>query len=710
MVQVSPSPPEPPEKSPRPLGKYPNDDELSDDSDAGWLESALEKHAQRLLHARPHLAVLVDNSDPHAVSSALDKFDMHDVEVSVQTNLTYFRQPQTLLVLRSKTASKTAAPCKQLLKLRNHVQDSVPASDLTMVWPLHDHEVLMSIYAMQAAVLIGVDVSQLGSNSEMGRVRYCIRALFMGLRFYIKPWSGFLKVLQRQYGPAVAYVFARNLFFTQKLWLLAVWCVVFMCVMGYLPEDSREFVILRTVMQCGIVLWGGIVAFTGRSRSSILPRMSSCNRGTLMDRSLVKNPSYKEKGRTARLLQLFFVALPLNIFYLFFVVFTLVLLCQLLVHVIFVWGRCLEKFKEGAEMCGADTVHGFEGFIAGLGSDILIATIFAIHAELAKTMSFWVSSLRNQKLLFHSQLSQESLFLCINVVERLGLIGALAFMFTPQWVKPASSEQVDCSNYIFGESNVLCLQEQLPVEHRRHFLRALVRGAFVVAPFIEILMKTLVPVLAMWIDRCARRVKCCCVHCDCFLDGLAHLIGLIFFFDCPKVGCICYLWQGWPFRNMEEPVCLKHGDEEKAVAADIAVDSVRQSVRREFEAIGELKEIKLQFMWIMFFGVLEPSGVLTSLAARALESQFDLIKLLSASRRPFPDPDLLVHATQVRFNKCCVVGAFFWNVGLALTAFNDDLMYWSATAQYVFLVGLLVSFVLCMAGLFLPYKPRELKS
>jgi len=195
------------------------------------------------------------------------------------------------------------------------------------------------------------------------------------------------------------------------------------------------------------------------------------------------------------------------------------------------------------------------------------------------------------------------------------------------------------------------------------------------APFVGILVKVIIPCVADRLDRFARNTYCCCRCCDTIFDGFFRIFALIFTHDGGSVKCLEYIWRGWPFSELKvKPHPEKVADEQE-LTCKIAL---RQSISKPFEPLDELLELKLNFLWVLFFSPLMPMGVLPTLVSRLLEVRAKLTKLLFVRRRIFPNSarSSIMHDSQYCFVCVVVVFAVFWYLILALVTYNDNLYEW----------------------------------
>merc|ERR1719163_1828762 len=110
----------------------------------------------------------------------------------------------------------------------------------------------------------------------------------------------------------------------------------------------------------------------------------------------------------------------------------------------------------------------------------------------------------------------------LSALERIGFVGSLAFAFVPQWAEPHGKDEIDmtisCDDLWMGESTFTCFQRRLPLSLRRWLLEKLMKGPFMVAPFIAILIKTIIPVavyaLSQACDLCLKLPGKACLVCS----------------------------------------------------------------------------------------------------------------------------------------------------------------------------------------------------
>jgi len=118
---------------------------------------------------------------------------------------------------------------------------------------------------------------------------------------------------------------------------------------------------------------------------------------------------------------------------------------------------------------------------------------------------------------------------------------------------------------------------------------------------------------------------------------------------------------------------LHNNDEENDTEAVDAEGPVEQILLREFEAVEELKELMLQFLFVIFFAPIVPFAMIPQLGACIVGIRFKLTKLFLVKRRPFPADEGLVNMVAGVYVHVVVVASSLWHAGLIFIAYNKKL-------------------------------------
>lgn len=741
-------------------------EEIKDGGISAWVGG----YHDEAMKEPPCVAVMTvaDGSHPPIGDSHLQVQLPSEIEVLSAMSVSYFREPRNLIVCRLQrdTRTSSSSPVAQLEKLHDLIDGAVCEQHKPRcgpyMWPLHGQKTRTAILMAEEAMMAGA-VEGMGAMSKFQRLLYW-------LRLQAPPKKGPMSsLLADHYGRSVAFSHTWGHFYTQQIWFLCFICVTWICikaVMDATPMNHDKDVVKRVLWELtkvNIILWGCFVAgrkqqFLQKSqgkahgtvmselfklmgkaedpspRSEMSPRQRFNSAITFHNTGSTSNPDFVRidcKQLLCRWAKLLFVVVPVLAAFILLVNGTLLGVAQLLVYLTFIWGDCVNLGCRSP-----DVKHGFEGWLAEVAVDVLLAILFELFFACTKGLAEWFASIRNYETLHSNRFAVEMLTLVIAAVERIGTFGIIAFVFVPQWEKPPGDKadlSIDCSDLLLGEGSFFCLQRRLPLKQRRGLFEMSLKGPFCVAPFVGILMKVIVPVVAQKLDLCGRTYECTGLSGN-IARGIARILALIFSYDGDHVGCLLYVVRGWPFRKdaplplpnsvrpvniNEEPekeslgekseTCLEKDRsnpaqaEEHNALVDRALD---QAVRKPFEPEGELMEVKLNFLWIIFFAPIKPDGVITMLIARLIEVKTDMSKLLMIRRRTFPKADVLDHHLMGAFLKAAVFGGVGWSIGLSCITYNDDLWKWGYWKVVVTVVVTL--WLITAAGFALSYEDRGL--
>lgn len=736
-----------------------------------WLgDQAIEQAARLNTYLVEQLQILARAPLVGVMMSADSPVDLpRGVQVYAEGRVLYhgIRKKLFAVHLNHDSGLVESPPAEQLYALGSRLEQRLNPNrevlDGPCFWAIYGPQTLSALSVMES-VLVEGNLDGKSSQPWWKRVLYWFR-----IWMPTDSWS-FLRLLEEQFGPGIVFEFAWKYTYTQCLWPIALYCILLQVV-----DPERECGNPSWEMaKIGFLCWGLFAAFQRRKtcRRADAAKPSGVEDSALWSDTPVKNPYFDEDAASGawQLLKITLMAGPALLAFILAVNFTVLLIMQTLVYMIFTWGDC------GSLNCDSpDVKHGLLGLLAEISLDLLFLILFELFFLLARAIATWISKLRNYRHLHDFNFSVEMITLVLAIIERIETFGISAFFFVPQWEKPPADEVVDltipCDDLWMGELSLLCLQRRLPAAMRRRVFEKTMNGPFVVTPFLAILIKVIIPVVAQWLDRIVRyAAHGCWGPCRAPTYGLARILALLFAYDGNNVGWFQFLRSGWPFselvlvqekQSILNKVVAKTGGAVGAacrrmwdswrgkecaekVANSPRTDSkesstgsvverplveersqapinvmchemdkeellqlmLRQCTRRPYEAAQEVLDLEMNFLWVMFFGPVLPMGLVTILAARVLENKFDLPKILYVTRRPFPEPDRLLRATKRAFVRAVVVGSVGWSIGLSLLTYNDDLWRWGSGKRVV--AGAVALWLLLSLGITLAHADRTL--
>mmetsp|Transcript_10980 Transcript_10980/g.23087 ORF Transcript_10980/g.23087 Transcript_10980/m.23087 type:complete len:851 (-) Transcript_10980:28-2580(-) len=628
----------------------------------------------------------------------------------------------------------------QVNHLCNQLEESARVSPSSpWLWPVHV-DVVSEAVMVRAEALGGRSRWQVEESLKKGVWMNQLQKV-LGRLGILPPKKKMIDLIRDQYGQGVASLVDFSHFYIQQLWILIVLCLVGVA-MGIETASENELGTMQTQRTRVLRLASHIVAFVWGIGTTLaawrhhrirkawrLERKKEQNKEELL---IIQDPrGTKDRRRrpnesaSIRWAKLLFLGGPAGVALTLVVFGSQIAVTQLVLHIIWIWGDCVNLYKE-VDGCDATHLHGFWGWLAEVLCDILLALLYEIFFGLSGMLAEWMARVRHFRHEKDHRFLVMALKISLAAFERLGFLGVLAFVFVPQWRKPAhdgaelgdlANEISLCSEFFLGQSDFRCLQQRLPVQLRRRVFEKLTKGPFLVAPFVGILLKVIVPWVAGHLAFLTtmhlqmRRKWCLCGY-------LSRILALIFSYS-GKVGGLAYLRDGWPFSDVEE-VAQPQQQQPQKLAPDVnqvlkpartgvggirsipdntkSKDSLRyalwQSVRKPFEAESEIMDVILSFLFVLYFAPIRPLGVLFTLAAKILHSKMSLVNLLYVRARPLPEDDLGDSRTRVMLMFFIVFGSMSWFLGLNLLTYNDELWTWSDFSCYS-----LTGFILCWGNL-----------
>lgn len=437
---------------------------------------------------------------------------------------------------------------QHLEHLLRAIVDAAKAPDGPCMWPVYLPKLCDALRFTEEAMVAGIEGS-------MDRLPLWKRVLYW-FRIYIPPGGGpFLRIMEQQTGPEVTFGFARNQFFAQQLWVLGAFCLLWVCI-GSKPESTGGDRVKFEICKLFVVLWGIFVAFRKQEMTDHMFQEG-------WQRPLIPNPHYEELD--SRVLacwrtwgKMFLIGAPVLIAFTVCVNLTVLGATQLIIYEAFVWGDCAHL-----DCADPQVKHGFWGWVAEVGTDVLLAILFELFFAVGEALAEWLASLRNHKYEHDHNMSVKMLNLVLAAIERISTFGVMAFVFAPQWEEPPAGDSLDlerpCDDLIFGDGSLFCLQRRLPAPFRREIVRRLLHGPFFTAVFVKILVKVFAPKVAEGLDLLARRTTVDCWRpAKAVVHFVTRVLALIFSHDGDSVGCLDFIRYGWPFSDV-----VVHGSVQK---------------------------------------------------------------------------------------------------------------------------------------------------
>jgi len=545
-----------------------------------------------------------------------------------------------------------------------------------------------------SAAVMGLDARELMQDGLMAGDTWrdsAKRFVFKVLRALriTRPKEERHKVFTQHYGPGVDFVLSWTAFFIQQLWFM-VPIALFWTLAGIREFHQTDDRWLWELLKVVVVAWAFLLALQSTWRFPRLMharmKIPSSSRRSGRSDTLWKGYNAQETwGQWCkRLAELVFLAVPSLVGLIVLVMVVMSGITMLVLHVIYTWGDCIHLHSKDKPCRDAEVKFSFLGWIAEVSIDILLAILFEVFFSCGKGVCGWVSSLLNLKYASDEVLTKEMLELSLAAVERIGFCGSLAFLFAPQWTAPLCLGPeidrldifCDCSEFAFGDADYRCYQRRLSPETRRWVFESLMKGPFVVAPFVGIVVKVLMPKAIQKIQRNLQRTrKSRCCFCLAPFRGIMRLATLIFTFEGEGVGGFKFVARGAPYGLDPIP-----DEEPEAPRLLAALDQVKL---KRFMAEDELMELEMGLLWVAFFMPILPIGVVFTMAARLVEVNSDVTKMLYVRRRPIPSDDRLLRREMNAYAWCVAVCSCAWSAGLSCITYNNDLHEWGWVGLFI---------------------------
>jgi len=677
------------------------------------------------------------------------------IELVVEATLSYFGEPARLWVCAPRGWNPDGGVVyhRRLLKLHHAIEMATVgglAHGGTCIWPVQTFGVSTAVMGLEELELTLTGVPQ------WKRALLFLRVLLPSRE------SEFVGAIHDQYGADCAFNFEWSCFYVRALWVLAVLCVIILAAQIRASGiDEDPYRTSWEISKCLVALWVfGLLAaaccrFPLHAKEKLNPNAvvpleeGDEDEGVRFPRASTlnlqsANPDYNASETTSqyavRLLVLALLFMSLAVYFMFIkTVFNLYVM--FIMYIIYSWGDC-DSMSPPCTDPGVK--HGFLGTIVEILCDITLAIIFELFGAVSGALGQALAKALNQKKMEDRMFTAASVGLLLAALERVSYLMILAIIFVPQYEEPIDDEidasATDCFKgglWIFDQTVFACIRGKLPYTQRMYLLEKLVKGPFIVAPFVSILVKVIIPIVAERVDFWSRRCACCCSCCEVVMDGIARILSLIFVYDGSFVGGPKMIFKGWPFSDLavvdsrltvDEPevdldirdplldqrscrCCSKvtvRGSDACTLRNRLYL-LLQQGARKPYEPAGELLNIKTNILFVAFFVAvmpLGPVGAIVTLVAKHIEVKFGLAKMVFVRRRCFPGSDTLLRKTQLLFLICLAMAIPAWQVTLSMITYNDHLWTWEYRSQRWCLKGLVVWMILSGVSLII-FSDRE---
>jgi len=661
-----------------------------------------------------------DDDEPTALMAVLAKSEAdlgldEAVDVVAIAPVSWHGRPRRLHVVRGSGAGDESphGPLSHLFRELEARESIGRADEGPWAWPMHT----ATQAAPASAAIAGEDVDE--GLEDLTRTERCQRHLkwfasilgILGARDDAAP----KRIVGDRYGSMTSFLFEWGDFYVQKLWLCWIWCTFWPLLTTWLfPEYERA---AWEILKVGLWLWGLQLALSAWRRF-----MSGGPQQRLTRRRSTMRPGFEDVDQSAlgsgHWGRIILIATPVVVLFAFLVFFVLTTQTKIMLQLIFIWGDCLNLPPPCQD---PQTKHGFYGWLAMVCCDVSLAICFEVFFALGGLLAEWVASLRNYRYVSDHKVLVGLLRLALDAFEKIGFMSVIAFSFVPQWEDPSSHireshARVAC-DLDAGHSIFQCLQLNLPLERRQWVFRRLLRGPFVVAPFIRILMHVIVPFVVWQLHKFVEHRRK--THCRCFgrtlRPTILRIAGIIFAYDAEHTGFWLFLKEGYPYSFSPSAAVMLQTSSPPASGPDQVVftktmvdrvgspslsggkgdpkllveEAISQGILKDFDPEAALLELKLNFLWVLFFAPIMPEGILPTLLASVLRHKLRLVELLHMKKPPNFEHDKAARRLQCIFIVMVVSGNIAWTSALSLITYNSDLWQHLQRGEFTFLAVLI---------------------
>ncbi|CAE6914425.1 unnamed protein product [Symbiodinium natans] len=549
----------------------------------------------------PAVALMLPMPLSDASQRALRDIEQAGAEIAVVAETSFWDSPRMLYILKAAQVT-TQSPVLQLqniLEVATQATLPVKPADGPWLWGLHEPDV-------SAALLI---------CEALDDTESCFWRTLRNVRI-LTPLclEEQLRHVRDQYAPCKSYILAWMNLYAQGMWPLLLFFVPFALIFEEKPEQlgasSWEFYTLQAVVVC----WAVVIIGRSRNRAQFLEtyvpgeatgslnasKIAASNKHILKEimsqtgsgdafssaPNLTQNPDYQAAAHPKLWVAWCIIRSGVEgLLCLTLAVLFLLLTMELKFLLIFEWGDC---YQLGCH--DPAKKHGFAGILSMIACDILLALLIAVATgELCKAFARSIAKSWNFRSMIVRLFVEHFTAISIDIIATIGVFSFLAFSFLPEWEKTPETEWWDsasCTDFwdfqacrairscaaddpVCCAGTLFCARSKLDFYKRRDLFEAWLGGLFIVAPFVEILMEFIVPLIAYMIHvqvqisrrdfkEGERRQRCgsCCCHC---LQGLGRLLAFIFLLDGGVLG-LRYIFKGFPFsapRIIDEQVTSK---------------------------------------------------------------------------------------------------------------------------------------------------------